>query len=91
MSEAEKDIIELGEEDAAIVLKEDGELQMYIPDKEDVGENVQFITALGCLMHDPDFRDYVWTWWGNQLDSMKEEEINLDDDTLEFDFEPEEF
>jgi hypothetical protein len=86
MKEEEKDIIELGEEDAAIVLKEDGELQMYIPDKEDVGENVQFITALGCLMHDENFREYVWTWWRDQVDSIKEE----GEDELEFDFEPEE-
>jgi hypothetical protein len=85
MSEAEKDIIELGEEDAAIVLKEDGELQMYIPDKEDVGDNVQFITALGCLMHDENFREYVWAWWRDQVDTIKGE----GEKELELDFEPE--
>ena len=86
MSKEEKDIIELDETDAAIVLKEGGELQMYIPDGETVGENVQFITALGCLMHDENFREYVWAWWRDQVDVIKEEE---DKDELDFDFEPE--
>jgi len=86
MSE-ERDLIELDENDAAIILKEDGELQMYIPDKETVGDNVQFITAIGCLMNDPNFREYVWTWWENTMDAIKAE----DNDELEFDFEPEEF
>ena len=86
MKEEEKDTIELDETDAAIILKEDGELQMYIPDGETVGENVQFITALGCLMHDENFREYVWTWWRDHVDAIKEE----DEDELEFDFEPEE-
>jgi hypothetical protein len=87
MSKEEKDIIELDENDAAIVLKEDGELQMYVPDKEMVGDNVQFITAIGCMMNDPNFRDYVWAWWRDQVDVIKEE----GEDELEFDFEPEEF
>lgn len=87
MKEEEKDIIELDENDAAIVLKEDGELQMYIPDKEMVGDNVQFITAIGCLMNDESFREYVWTWWRDHVDAMKAEE----DEELNLDFEPEEF
>lgn len=86
MSE-ERDLIELDENDAAIVLKEDGELQMYIPDKETVGDNVQFITAIGCLMNDPNFREYVWTWWENTMDSIRAE----DDDELDLNLEPEEF
>lgn len=87
MSDVEKDVIELDENDAAIVLKEDGELQIYVPDKDMVGDNVQFITAIGCMMNDSNFRDYVWAWWRDQVDTIKAE----DGDELDLDFEPEEF
>ena len=82
MSETEKDIIELGEDDAALVITKEGLLTMHIPDKDYVGENAQLISALGCMLGDPDFLDYIWAWWADQVESIED---------MEFDFEPEEF
>ena len=80
----DKQIIVLEDLDGAIVLSAEGNLDMYIPDVEDLPETSQLLVAFALKLHDAEWRDNLLDWFQNQVEKVEEEEV--DGDEIELDF-----
>ena len=70
----QKDTIELGLLDAAIVVRADGGVEMHIPDADEVPPGAQLLTAIGIkILRDQEWVDHIWNWWNEQIDMVKDE------------------
>lgn len=74
MTDKEKTIIELGDNEAALIMDFDGNVSIYFPnmdDDADVPEHIQFVSALAAVATtDQEVIDLIWKKFYEAVDEV---------------------